>query len=138
MLSPVGFPSCELGELPGFHGYESKDKRSHMNPKMIFEFFVRHYGPMALFLVVYTAGCSRKVPAPAEVVRPVRTMLVSVGGENSVRTFPGRVEAPKQVELAFQVPGLLVSLPVREGQSVAKDELIAQPDRRNSKRALPP
>lgn len=81
---------------------------------------------MALFLVVYTAGCSRKVPAPAEVVRPVRTMLVSVGGENSVRTFPGRVEASKQVELAFQVPGLLVSLPVREGQSVAKDELIAQ------------
>lgn len=93
---------------------------------MIPELVLRHSWPMTLSLLVCAAGCSRKASAPVEVVRPVRTMLVSIGGENSVRTFSGRVEASKQVELAFQVPGLLASLPVREGQSVAKDEVIAQ------------
>jgi RND family efflux transporter MFP subunit len=43
-----------------------------------------------------------------------------------VRSFPGKVEASKKVELAFQVPGLLVKLPVKEGQRVAKGAAIAQ------------
>jgi RND family efflux transporter MFP subunit len=53
-------------------------------------------------------------------------MVVVAGDETHVRSFPGRVEGSKSVELAFQVPGLLVSLPVREGQSVVKNEMIAQ------------
>jgi RND family efflux transporter MFP subunit len=42
------------------------------------------------------------------------------------RTFPGRVGASMQVELAFQVPGVIVNLPVREGQRVTKGEVIAE------------
>ncbi len=80
--------------------------------------------PIALILLA--AGCRPKASAPVEVVRPVRTMVVSVGGDSAVRTFPGKVEASKQVELTFQVPGLLVSLPVREGQKVAQNDVIAQ------------
>ena len=53
-------------------------------------------------------------------------MVVGAGNEPFVRTFPGKVEASKSVELAFQVPGLLVRLPVKEGQKVAKGEMIAQ------------
>jgi RND family efflux transporter MFP subunit len=53
-------------------------------------------------------------------------MVVAAGGEPHVRSFPGRVEASKKVELAFQVPGLLVKLPFREGQRVTKGEVIAQ------------
>jgi RND family efflux transporter MFP subunit len=53
-------------------------------------------------------------------------MVVSAGGAPHARTFPGKIEASKKVELAFQVPGLLVKLPVREGQTVTKGELIAQ------------
>jgi multidrug efflux pump subunit AcrA (membrane-fusion protein) len=53
-------------------------------------------------------------------------MVVTAGGESHVRTFPGKVEASKRVELAFQVPGLLVKLPVKEGQRVAKGDVIAQ------------
>jgi RND family efflux transporter MFP subunit len=53
-------------------------------------------------------------------------MIVTAGEETHVRTFPGKVEASKRVELAFQVPGLLVKLPVKEGQKVAKGEVIAQ------------
>ena len=53
-------------------------------------------------------------------------MVVAAGEDSHVRTFPGRVEASNKVELAFQVPGLLVSLPIREGQNIAKNDVIAQ------------
>ncbi|RPJ33347.1 MAG: efflux RND transporter periplasmic adaptor subunit [Verrucomicrobiaceae bacterium] len=72
------------------------------------------------------ASCSRKAPPAAEAARPVKTMVVSLGGDSRTRTFPGRVEASKQVELTFQVAGLIVDLPVREGQKVAKGDVIAQ------------
>lgn len=79
-----------------------------------------------LLLLVFAAGCSRQAPPVVEVVRPVKTLLVSVGEDSATRTFPGKIEASKQVELTFQVPGLLVSLPVREGQKVSQGEVIAQ------------
>jgi RND family efflux transporter MFP subunit len=53
-------------------------------------------------------------------------MVVAAGGEPHVRSFPGKVEASKRVELAFQVSGLLVKLPVKEGQKITKGEVIAQ------------
>ena len=84
-----------------------------------------HFG-LPVLLCVLAAGCRPQVPTSAEVVRPVKTLVVSVGGDSMVRTFPGKVEASKQVELTFQVPGLLVSLPVREGQKVAQNDVIAQ------------
>jgi RND family efflux transporter MFP subunit len=53
-------------------------------------------------------------------------MVVAAGNEQHIRSFPGKVEASTKVELAFQVPGLLVKLPVKEGQRVTKGEVIAQ------------
>jgi len=82
--------------------------------------------PIALSILVVAASCSRPVPTASDVVRPVRTMVVAAGEDSHVRTFPGRVEASNKVELAFQVPGLLVSLPIREGQNIAKNDVIAQ------------
>jgi RND family efflux transporter MFP subunit len=60
------------------------------------------------------------------VVRPVKTIVVIAGDETHVRSFPGRVEGSKSVELAFQVSGILTNLPVKEGQTVVKNDLIAQ------------
>ena len=77
-------------------------------------------------ILVLAGRLLAEAPTATEVVRPVKTMVVSAGAESNVRTFPGRVEASNKVELAFQVSGLLVSLPVREGQKVAKNEVIAQ------------
>lgn len=79
-----------------------------------------------VLLVALIAGCSREAPPAPEALRPVRTFVVAAGEETSERTFPGRVEASNKVQLAFQVPGLLVSLPVREGQHVAKGDVVAQ------------
>ena len=82
--------------------------------------------PIALFIIYLTAGCSPEESTPPEVVRPVKTMVVAAGDGLHVRSFPGRVEGSRNVELAFQVSGLLVNLPVKEGQQVAKNDIIAQ------------
>jgi membrane fusion protein, multidrug efflux system len=97
-----------------------------VNARICSQIAFDHSVPIALSILVLTSGCSPKAPAPTEVVRPVKTMVVSAGSETNVRTFPGRVEASNKVELAFQVSGLLVSLPVREGQKVTSNEVIAQ------------
>ncbi len=70
-------------------------------------------------------GCSEQASRP-EVVRPVRTLVVAAGDEVQERIFPGRVDASKRAELAFLVPGVLVKLPVKEGQQVAKGEVIGE------------
>jgi RND family efflux transporter MFP subunit len=53
-------------------------------------------------------------------------MVIAARGQPRVRIFSGTVDASKKVELAFRVPGKLVKLPIREGQQLAKGELIAQ------------
>jgi RND family efflux transporter MFP subunit len=51
--------------------------------------------------------------------------------EMAGRSFPGRVEAANQVDLAFRVGGPLIELPVREGQFVGKEQLVARIDPRD-------
>ena len=53
-------------------------------------------------------------------------MVVTAGDKPSVRSFPGKVEASKMVDLAFQVSGVLVRLPFREGERASKGTVIAQ------------
>jgi membrane fusion protein, multidrug efflux system len=53
-------------------------------------------------------------------------MVVSAGGNSIVRSFPGRVEASRMVDLAFQVPGVLAKIPVKEGEKVSKGAVLAQ------------
>jgi RND family efflux transporter MFP subunit len=81
---------------------------------------------VALPCVLLAAGCVPQAPTRSDAVRPVKTMVVTAGEEPHTRIFPGKVDAAKRVELAFQVPGLLVNLPVKEGQKVAKGEVIGQ------------
>jgi RND family efflux transporter MFP subunit len=81
---------------------------------------------LTLSITVLAGGCSQPAVTRPEPIRPVKTMVVTAGGEPRVRTFHGKVEASQKVELAFQVPGILVELPVREGQKVAKGEVIAR------------
>jgi RND family efflux transporter MFP subunit len=75
---------------------------------------------------VLVAGCAPEAPVRSDAIRPVKTMVVSAGEENLVRSFPGKAEASRKAELAFQVSGLLVELPVKEGQSIGKGGLIGQ------------
>jgi membrane fusion protein, multidrug efflux system len=79
-------------------------------------------GSVALLL----AGCSPADGPNAEVVRPVKTIVVTSGENTNTRTFPGTVEAASRVQLAFQVSGLLIEFPVLEGQRVAKGDVIGR------------
>jgi RND family efflux transporter MFP subunit len=72
------------------------------------------------------SGCSRDASNRDDIARPVQTIVVSTWSDVRVRTFPGKVEASKKAELAFQVSGLLVQLPIKEAQKVAKGDVIAQ------------
>ncbi|HEY6412710.1 MAG TPA: efflux RND transporter periplasmic adaptor subunit [Edaphobacter sp.] len=82
--------------------------------------------PAALSIVGLVIGCSSKPSTPPEEARPVKTMVVAAGDTPTVRSFPGRVEASRMVDLAFQVSGVLVKLPFREGQRASKGAMIAQ------------
>jgi membrane fusion protein, multidrug efflux system len=82
--------------------------------------------PIVVAMIHVAAGCSPQAATRYEGARPVKTMVVTAGGEPHVRMFPGKVEASKRVELAFQVSGLLIKFPVKEGQKVAKGEMIGQ------------
>jgi membrane fusion protein, multidrug efflux system len=81
---------------------------------------------VSIVLVCFVAGCSRPESTRPEPIRPVKTMTVAAGTAPDTRSFPGRVDASKRVELAFQVAGVLINLPVKEGQTVARGEIIAQ------------
>jgi len=82
--------------------------------------------PVALSIVCLVVGCSSGHSTSTEEARPVKTMVVTAGGHPTVRSFPGRVEASRMVDLAFQVSGVLVKLPIREGERVSKGTVIAQ------------
>jgi len=82
--------------------------------------------PVALSIVSLVVGCSSQHKAPTEEARPVKTMVVAAGGNSIVRSFPGRVEASRMVDLAFQVPGVLAKIPVKEGEKVSKGAMLAQ------------
>ena len=82
--------------------------------------------PIALSIVCLAVGCSTQHLTPTEEFRPVKTMVVAAGDRPTLRSFPGRVEASKMVDLAFQVSGVLVKLPFREGERASRGATIAQ------------
>ena len=83
-------------------------------------------------ILALLAGCGggEEAPEQAPVARPVKVMTVggSAGGEVS---FPGRVAAGEQVDLAFRVGGPLIELPVHEGEKVNKGQVVARIDPRD-------
>ncbi|MHC4477799.1 MAG: efflux RND transporter periplasmic adaptor subunit [Planctomycetota bacterium] len=80
----------------------------------------------------FIASCGKKEePPPREVVRPVKMMTVTSSSEAFKRRLPGTVRAAQRVDLAFQVGGPLIELPVEEGQNVKKGQLLARIDPRD-------
>lgn len=63
------------------------------------------------------------------VIRPVRTLTVTLQNEIGGREFSGVVDADRKVDLAFRVSGTLTELPVLQGDLVKQNQLLAQLDR---------
>jgi multidrug efflux system membrane fusion protein len=82
------------------------------------------------FLVLLLCSCGKKEPEKAEAtaVRPIKLMTVGSALTGQTRKLPGTVRATDRVDLAFQVAGPLIELPVKEGQRVKKGDLLARID----------
>ncbi|WP_037308448.1 efflux RND transporter periplasmic adaptor subunit [Ruegeria halocynthiae] len=82
---------------------------------------------MKLFSVLSVALTVLATSAVAQdAAKPVKLMQVQETSPGFSRQFFGRVAARQTVDLAFQVAGQIVEMPVTEGFVIPKGELIAQ------------
>lgn len=90
-----------------------------------------------LLLAVLVSGCNAESSevAPAS-IRPVKLLEITDINAGSLRSFPAKVAATKQAELAFRLSGHLVEFNLVEGQQVKKGALLARLDRRDAQNTL--
>lgn len=81
------------------------------------------------------SACSEPKKPELAIVKTVKAYNVGGASNSQKRAFPGKVVASKTAELSFQVSGNLVKLPVLEGDTVKKGQLLAalEPDRYQEK-----
>jgi len=122
----LGFEILRYGTIQN-HSYGKVVKMKYFRLKLLIWVFA--------CLPVFLMACEKKVEEKAErnVVRPIKMITVASAQEAMKRSFPGKVRASKRVELAFQVSGPLIELPIEEGQGVKKDALLARIDPRDFK-----
>ena len=83
------------------------------------------------FSVLRKENGANAIPVQQQPVRPVKVMKLSGSTQSEIRTFPGVVQAAREVDLAFRVGGPLVELDVRIGQHINKGDVIARIDSRD-------
>ena len=90
-----------------------------------------------LILAVLVSGCNAESTeiAPTS-IRPVKLLQVTDVNAGTLRTFPAKVAATKQAELAFRLSGHLVEFNLVEGQHVQKGTVLARLDRRDAQNTL--
>lgn len=91
---------------------------------------IPRYVVLIVIVIGWISGCGDK-DAGIEVIRPVRTTIVTASPELIRRTYPAVVLPTKQAELAFKVSGRIVELPIRAAAEVKKGATIAQLDKRD-------
>jgi RND family efflux transporter MFP subunit len=89
-------------------------------------------------LALLLCSCAKKEEKKAEAIagRPIKLMIVGSNLTGQIRSLPGTVRATDRVDLAFQVSGPLIELPVREGQRVKRGDLLARIDPRDYETSL--
>jgi RND family efflux transporter MFP subunit len=66
-----------------------------------------------------------------EVIKTVKVDTAVTYGEKMTVSFPGRVKAASEIDLAFRISGPIVKINVTEGQFVRKDQALAEMDSRD-------
>jgi RND family efflux transporter MFP subunit len=77
------------------------------------------------------AACGQETVERPEVVRPVKTQVFGAAGLGSGLEYSGVVQATREADLSFEVPGRVVEFPVVEGQRVRTGTLLARLDPRD-------
>ena len=86
---------------------------------------------LAVAAALAAAGCEQPVVETVEVVRPVKMMTLGAEAGGGTLEFPGSIEALLTASAAFEVPGLIIELPVQEGEPVEEGQLLARLDPRD-------
>jgi RND family efflux transporter MFP subunit len=90
-----------------------------------------------LWAVLALGGCSDAPPPDqTEQARPVKVVRIEAEADVLQRSYPARVSAGEEAELAFRRPGTLQSLPVRAGDAVVQGQELARLDPRDFETAL--
>ena len=82
-----------------------------------------------LLVILLQSSCGKAPEPEAEPpVRPVK--LMTIGAHNGTLTweFPGKVTATRDVELAFEVQGKIIDLPIEDGLEASEGDLLARLD----------
>ncbi len=95
---------------------------------LIMNAYLKIFGCAAAALLL--GACGGHQPA-AERIRTVRTDTVRPFARPETVRFPGRVYAAREVEPAFKVSGTLQRLPLPEGATFRRGDLLAQLDDRD-------
>ncbi|MDE1263781.1 efflux RND transporter periplasmic adaptor subunit [Vibrio aestuarianus] len=82
------------------------------------------------------AQSSESTTTLSESIRPVKLMQVGSLSTQFHKTFPAKVAANQQVDLAFRINGQLTQLNLLAGQKVNKGDVLAQLDNRDATNAL--
>jgi RND family efflux transporter MFP subunit len=82
---------------------------------------------VAVFLLY---ACGQRQTA-VSVVRSVKTDTVRIISKRPQVTFPGKVRASSDINLAFRVAGTILKVPVEEGAYVRKGQTLAEIDPRD-------
>jgi RND family efflux transporter MFP subunit len=97
--------------------------------------YLRHRSILTGTLILFSfnaallGGCREAAPPPSpEVSRPVAILEIAGIASISGLRFPGRVQATRRAELAFNVPGRIVEFPAEEGDNLSAGTLIARLD----------
>lgn len=84
----------------------------------------------AVAAVVLLAACTKEAPTPPVVEAPVPVRLATVGnsGDDATIGVSGTVRLKRETALAFNTAGRIASIAVREGDTVAKGQVLARLD----------
>lgn len=81
-------------------------------------------------LAAMLAGCTQKVEKKEE-VRTVKTTAAGLYGEQKTVSFPGKVRASAEADMAFRVGGQILRVHAKTGQQVREGQLLAELDPRD-------
>ena len=87
--------------------------------------------------IAVLGACGKKETAKQDdYVRAVKIVEIGSSVLERVYEFPGQIQAGQQLDLAFEVPGKLTAVNVKEGDMVKKGDLVATLDTRDYQASL--
>ena len=83
-----------------------------------------------LIAVLLLGGCGNRTEevVAEQSVRPAKVIRVEAAGVVTAHAFVARVEAAQSIDVSFEVDGVLAELPVLEGQTIERGQLVAALD----------